>query len=227
MLAFVAAEHREFDGLMGKAERVAKLGWPLQFACMAWIRGEPVVLIADGPGPKLAGRALEIAREYQNLNGIVSTGFCGALNPALQACDIFVPIEVLNVGQALSPAKMNRVHHTGKLLSIDRVVSTAAEKAELFKTGADAVEMEAGTLAAKAAEFNLPFYCVRVVSDTAAESFPLDFNQVRDREGRFSRAKILGAAMRKPSIFPALMNLNQRSKKAAQALGDFIADARF
>jgi len=41
-----------------------------------------------------------------------------------------------------------------------------AEKADLRLTGADAVEMEAAAVAAKATEWNIPFYCVRVVTDT-------------------------------------------------------------
>jgi hypothetical protein len=68
---------------------------------------------------------------------------------------------------------------------------------------------------------------VRVVTDTREESFPLDFNQMRHADGHFSRTKILAAALRRPRSFPELMKLNKRTKRAAQALGDFLADARF
>jgi hypothetical protein len=87
--------------------------------------------------------------------------------------------------------------------------------------------MEAAGVAAKAKEYNLPFYCIRVVTDTAGESFPLDFNQMRDANGRFSRSKILAAAFRKPTVFPKLLKFDKTSKDASQALGDFIADTRF
>lgn len=253
MLAFVAAERREFDGMLGRIDRVIKLDWPLRFARMAWLNGEPIVVVANGPGPKLAGWAAEIVRKRQKLKGLVSTGYCGALNPALEPCDIFVATEVLGVAHALSmprwPGASSRAlliaekrppvldarrqhscerHKTGKLLSIDRVVSTAVEKANLRQTGADAVEMEAGGVAAKAAEWDIPFYCIRVVTDTAAENFPLDFNQMRDADGRFSRTKIAAAALRRPgSVLPELLRLNNRCKDASQALGDFIVDASF
>ena len=234
MLAFVAAEHFEFDGLLRKADRVRKLDWPLRFARTAWLNGEPIVLVADGPGPKLAGRAADTVRKHQELKGLVSTGFCGALNPALEPCDIFVASEVVTLsrdrkGVVSQPLVYARGSvRTGKLLSIDRVVSSAVEKDDLRQTGADAVEMEAAAVAAKAAEWNLPFYCIRVVTDTAAESFPLDFNRVRDADGRFSRARILAAALRRPgSVLPELLKLNKRCKDASQALGDFIVDASF
>jgi len=233
LLAFVAAERREFDGVLRKAERVEKLDCPLGFARTAWLNGEPIVLVANGPGPKLAGQAAEFVRKYKELRGLVSSGFCGALNPALKPCDIFVATEIVIPSRDRKGVASHPLAHargsvrTGKLLSIDRVVSTVAEKADLHRTGADAVEMEAGAVATKAAEWNLPFYCVRVVTDTAAECFPLDFNRMRDARGRFSRSKILAAALRRPVIFPELMKLNRRSKDAAKALGDFVASCRF
>jgi adenosylhomocysteine nucleosidase len=239
LLAFVAAERREFDGLLRRAERAVKLDWPLDFARMAWLKGEPVVLAANGPGPKLAGRATEIVRKHQELRGLVSTGFCGALDPALEPCDIFVAKEVITlshdrqgvVSQPLADARGSVTRGSvriGKLLSIDRVVSTAAEKADLRQTGADAVEMEAAAVALKAAEWKLPFYCIRVVTDTSAESFPLDFNRLRDADGRFSRTRIMAAALRRPgSVLPELLKLNKRCKDASQALGDFLVDASF
>jgi len=252
-LAFIAAERREFDGVLRKAERVTKLDWPLDFARLAWLKGKPIVVVANGPGPALAGRATEIVRKHHELNGLVSTGFCGALNPALKPCDIFVATEVVGLVHALSvprwpgasptapayrgtrpPVLDARRQHScervksGKLLSIDHVVSTAAEKADLRQTGADAVEMEAAVVGLKAAEWKIPFYCVRVVTDTSAETFPLDFNGMRDADGRFSRTRIMAAALRRPgSVLPELLKLNKRCKDASRALGDFLVDASF
>ena len=112
-------------------------------------------------------------------------------------------------------------------MSIDRVVTTAAEKAGLAQT-AGAVEMEAAAVATRAQKWSVPFYAVRVVTDTCRESFPLDFNQMRSRDGHFSMAKILAAAVLKPAtIFPELIKLNKTTKRASVALGDFLADARF
>jgi adenosylhomocysteine nucleosidase len=244
LLALVAAEAREFSGLLRHAERVVKLDWPIDFARKIWLNGRAALLLANGPGPKLAAEAVEIAKGRERLTGLVSTGFCGALDPALKPLDIFVATtisagpttfagtttfavsSILNrdregVGASCHPPK------TGTLLSIDHVAVTSAEKSQLHQTGAAAIEMEAAAVAAKAKEYNLPFYCIRVVTDTAHESFPLDFNRMRDPGGRFSRSKILAAALRHPAVFPKLLQLNKRSKDASQALGDFIADTRF
>lgn len=227
MLALIAAESREFAGLLRHTGSASKLDWPVSFARRASLRGKAILLIANGPGPKLAAQAVNAALEHGEVDGLVSVGFCGALDPELAPCDIFVATEVLGAGPALAPAGLSRPYRSGKLLSIDRVASMAGEKAELRKTGADAVEMEAAAVAERARFAHIPFYAIKVVTDAAGESFPLDFNRVRDADGRFDRGRILLASLRKPRIFPALLQLKQRCNAAAQALGDFIADTRF
>lgn len=231
MLAFVAAEAREFLGLLRRAERVVKLDWPIDFARMAWWNGQASLLVANGPGPKLAGRAAAVAKEHEELKGLVSTGFCGALDPAFEAGDILIATHILGGDGTETPVQWPAAApgsaKSGKLLSMDRVAGTAAEKSALRKSAADAVEMEAAGVAARAAEYKLPFYCIRVVTDTAQESLPLDFNRMRDTEGRFNRTRIVAAAIRRPLVFPQLLDLNRKCRDAAQALGDFIADTRF
>lgn len=179
----------------------------------------------------MAGEAVDVVQQNKEMDSLVSIGFCGALKPSLAACDIFVASEVAGIAPALAPAS-SRPFKTGKLLSIDRVVSTAVEKVQLGQSGADAVEMEAAAVALRAQQYNVPFYAVRVVTDTVDENFPLDFNRMRsqagDNAGRFSRGRIIAAALRSPAtVFPELLKLNKRTKRASQALGDFLADARF
>jgi len=224
----VAAEAREFAGLMHNVERSERLSWPVQFARRVEYGGNVVVLVAHGPGPELAAEAVRVAAERERITTVVSTGFCGGLDPALASSDIFVAREVMGLGPALVPVHPNGRFAVGALISSDRVVVTAKEKAELRDTGGDAVEMEAAGVAKAAERLSLPFYCVRVVTDTAAESLPLDFNRMRDREGRFSRIRIIAAGLRSPGIiFPKLMKFNESCKSASSALGEFLANCRF
>jgi len=79
-----------------------------------------------------------------------------------------------------------------------------------------------------AARWQVPFYCVRAVSDTAHEDLPLDFNLYRDRAGRFSLSKIALAAIRRPfTRIPALRRLEANCNVASESLGAFFADCRF
>jgi hypothetical protein len=88
--------------------------------------------------------------------------------------------------------------------------------------------MEAEALAERAESWGVPFYCVRVVTDTAGETLPLDFNALRDADGRFRRSRVVLAAMRHPGVLvPQLLKLDRRCREASVLLGDFIADCRF
>jgi adenosylhomocysteine nucleosidase len=216
----VAAEAREFAGILRRFGKSSKLDWPAQFAREANWKGDRWLMIANGPGPRLVNEALSSRVEA---SAIISTGFCGALDPALQIGDVVVG----NTGKL--PESRRVRFHTGGIHSIDRVACTAAEKSEFHdQTGAIAIEMESAAAAWKAVEWDLPFYCIRSVSDTAADDLPLDFNEYRDSGGRFSRTRIAMAALARPlTRVPALLRLDRNCQKAAEALGDFFADCRF
>jgi hypothetical protein len=108
------------------------------------------------------------------------------------------------------------------------VAVSAAEKAQLFEsTGARVTEMEAAAVADEAQRRDVPFYCVRVVSDAASDTMPLDFNLYRAPSGRFRRGRIIGAALARPTSIRGLMRLNTDSLRAARRLGDFLVYCRF
>ena len=73
MLVFVAAERRELEGLLVHVEEVATVDWPLDFARVGRLNGTPVVMVANGPGPKLAGTAVDVVKEHQKMDGQLSS----------------------------------------------------------------------------------------------------------------------------------------------------------
>src|SRR5439155_8865135 len=92
-MLFVAAEAREFSGLLPFCESVKKLDWPLEWARTARLNGLRVYLAANGAGPKLAAKAVDFARyalQDGNPEGVVSVGFCGGLDRSLRIGDVFV-----------------------------------------------------------------------------------------------------------------------------------------
>ena len=226
-LVFVAAEEREFDGLLNHLQRVEKPHWAVRFAARGSLDGRPVALVANGPGPALAKAAAEEAKKrLDGVDGFVSTGYCGALDNGLKPWGIVVASEVN--GSAVNQPAAGLDYVGGPMLSQDRVAGTAEEKSRLRESGAIAVEMEAAGVGQVAREAGVPFYCIRVVTDAASQTLPLDFNRMRDARGRFSRARILAAAARRPRrILPELMKLRRTCKGASLALGDFIANCRF
>ena len=88
----VAAEGREFEGVLKRASSVRPLDWPgAAFSREAACGHSRWFLVANGPGPRLVERAL--ARKPE-VDRVLSVGFCGALDPALQIGDIVVSGEV-------------------------------------------------------------------------------------------------------------------------------------
>ena len=184
-----------------------------------------LIKVANGPGPKLAREGAESVQERVDV--VVSTGLCGALDPALRIGAIFVATEV-NGWRSELPVS-GKPFRSGPLVSVDRVAQTADEKRRLrLDTGAMAVEMEAEAVAAFANRIGRPFYCIRAVSDGADDSFLVDLNAARTSSGRFSVPRILLQAARRPlTVGPELLRLRRNAGLAARALGEFFADCDF
>lgn len=231
LLLVIAAEPGELRGILAHCSGVQRLDWPVWFARTGELNGKRLFLVANGPGPDLAAKAADVALARMSPDAVISTGCCGALEPGLAAGDIFVAHSVRS-GESCYPASLQHigttVHRTGDLVSVSKVAGTVEEKARLASTGAAAVEMEAAAVARAAVRAGVPFYCIRAVLDCAGEGFELDFSALRSADGRFSRTRILGAALARPvTRVPELIRLARGTRLAARALGDFFADCRF
>jgi len=112
-------------------------------------------------------------------------------------------------------------------LTVNRFISTAEEKHRLHATGAIAVEMEAAAVAAEAGRLDLPFFCIRSVSDPAHQTFPIDFNQARRRDGTFSTPRIAAQAALSLSAWRELIGMGRAAHRSAEALGQFLGSCRF
>lgn len=226
-LALIAAEPREFDGLLRRMAEVRE-----EVSSFHWVRrglwkGRGVLLIANGAGPERAGEA---ARACSGSAAIINIGFCGALASNLGIGDVIVADRVFFQDQVFeckgfttSPA----VSH-GPVLSHPRIVATASEKERLRQSGAIAVEMEAGAVAAFARDAGIVFYCVRSVSDLAGESFANDFNAVLGADGRVRVGALVGRALLRPfTRLPELARLKRRCDRASEQLGEFLDSCSF
>ena len=223
MLLFVAADAMEFRGLIPFCESVAPAPFPVVWARTAHLNREPILMIANGAG---AARAAAAVDAVAGARAIVSTGFCGAVDPSLRIGEIFVANAI--GGTPIPAPQSGRNYAAGVLASIDHVAQTAAEKQKLHETGAAAVDMEAAGVLARAQTRNLPCFCVRSVTDLAEETFANDLNAALRSNGHFDTMQILRSAMCRPfTRIPELVRLRRRCSIAARTLGEFLADCRF
>jgi adenosylhomocysteine nucleosidase len=226
----VAAEAREFAGLLPFCSDVRRLQWPVGWARYGESGGRQMWMVANGAGRAHAARAVEVGFPACRPEVIVSMGFCGALDPALEIGDVFGATEVDAAGERFPVCLpvSDLPHSTGVVASIGHVAQTVAEKQTLRASGASAVEMEAGGVAERAREYKLPLFCVRAVTDRADQSFVTDFNGALRSDGHFDTIRILSSAIRNPGhAFPELIRLRKYCNMATRTLGGFIVGCRF
>jgi adenosylhomocysteine nucleosidase len=225
-ILFVAADPRELNGWVNRWEGVRSVALAVNWARAGKWKGRAVAAIANGAG---AERAFTAAIMAGKISAVCSTGFCGALDSALNIGDIVVATEVRN-GTRLYPTSLpaGPQAQLGPVVSIDHVAQTAAEKSDLSASGAIVVEMEAAGIARAAEDRGVPFYCIRAVSDLAGETFANDFNAALTPDGRFSIASLVAGALVSPQKrFGELLRLQRRTAVASKNLGDFLADCTF
>ncbi len=227
----VAADPMEFKGMLRHLTDVqTATRAPVDWTRSARLGTYELMLATNGAGMKRAAAAVEACLENFRAEAIVSTGFCGALEPKFAIANV-VAGTAISTGSGTFPAlqpSSRRQHHMGVVCSIDHIAQTAAEKRDLRAGGGSVVEMEAGGVAERARARDLPFYCVRVVTDLAEEDLANDFNRALRPDGHFVTISILRGALRNPLIrLPELFRLRHRCIQASLALGDFIADCQF
>ena len=229
-ILFVAADKMEYAGLLPHAADMRRVRLNVSWSREVRLGPHQALLAANGAGAARAAAALDAACSAFHPEAVVSTGFCGALDPALAVAAIVVAtcIRAADADYPALPVRSGFPFSAGPIRSIGHVARTAEEKLNLRAGGACAVEMEAAGVAARALERGLPFYCIRSVTDLAGETLHNDFNKALRPDGHFATISILASALRYPALrLPELFRLRRRCLSASLALGSFLADCRF
>ena len=130
-LLMVAADAMEFPGILAHASEVRPRGDRGGLGAVRELGRAPVLLAANGAGARRAAAAVDAALEHFDAEAVVSTGFCGALDPELADCRCRGGERDLGGQRRSSPRRYPssaRPHHTGVVCSIDHVAQTAEEK---------------------------------------------------------------------------------------------------
>jgi len=176
-----------------------------------------VSILIVGIGRQNAEKSI---REFLAANSpelVLTCGFAGGFDPGLNIGDVvFDPVagsQQLATRLAAARAK------PAKFFCADRIATTVTEKQKLrTETGADVVEMESAAIQAVCAEKKVPCATVRVISDTALEGLPLDFNALAKPDKSMDFGKLAWAIARSPGKIGALMALQKKTSFAAGQL---------
>jgi adenosylhomocysteine nucleosidase len=174
---------------------------------------------------------------------VLTCGFAGGLNPDLKLGDVVFELSNRRdefhesqtkkeigdlIGDSWNSSLREKLLASGakplKFFCADRIATTVAEKKKLrAETGADAVEMESATIHAVCRERGIPCTTIRVISDTASEDLPLDFNALSKPDKNLDFGKLFLAIAKSPGKIGALMQLQKKTKFAAEQLAEVLA----
>lgn len=152
---------------------------------------------------------------------VLTCGFAGGLNATLATGDVVFDVdpELEEIGRILEDGGGRRV----RFHCDSRVATTPAEKAVLRGgTGADAVEMESGVIRRLCRDRGVSSATVRVISDAAHESLPLDFNALMTPRMTMHYGKLAGTLASRPWVIPRLMRFQKHLGAASGALAESL-----
>jgi adenosylhomocysteine nucleosidase len=209
-------EHKSIVVCFALAEEAG----PFQKQCGA------VPVFFTGIGKANAEKALREYLKDHSPGFLLTCGFAGGLDPRLNIGDVV--FETANgtggKGEAVHAKLIAAGAKPAKIYCADRIASTVAEKKKLREeTGAEAAEMESGAIQAVCRERGIPCATVRVISDTANEDLPLDFNEFLTPDKKLDMSKLMMSVAMKPWKMGALMELQKKTKLAAERLSEVLA----
>jgi adenosylhomocysteine nucleosidase len=111
------------------------------------------------------------------------------------------------------------VRTSGRLLTVDRIIASSAEKARTRqKHQADLIDMETSALALMARERLLRFLSVRVISDDASAELPPEIATLLAHTGSYRAGAALRALWQRPSALKDFWTLHARALESADRL---------
>jgi adenosylhomocysteine nucleosidase len=225
-IGIVAALSIEVGYLVDRLAKVRKYSGPRHSIVEGECAGKIVALIVTGVGREPAARGTRTLLDGHRPRWVLSAGFGGALNPDLARFDLVMPSEVVDlkghvypVDEGVPVAERNPRIKAGRLLTVDGIVRTAAEKAELrARFGADVVDMESAGVAAACAERSARFLSIRVISDEAEADLPPEVATMITGSGSYRVGAALRAIWNRPSSLKDFWALHEHAREAADRL---------
>jgi len=179
---------------------------------------EQLVAVCGGIGPEAARRATEAVISLYKPSFVLSVGFAGALDGSLQVGRVFEPRLVIDAGDG---SRTDTGVGSGVLVSFGSVAGPE-QKARLANSyQAQAVDMEAGSVAKAAEAHGLRFGAVKVVSDDAGFEMP-SLERFVGSDGSFASGRFALHAALRPSTWGVVIRLARNSAKAARQLCDYL-----
>ncbi|MGA2572229.1 MAG: nucleoside phosphorylase [Terracidiphilus sp.] len=181
---------------------------------------EEWIAACAGAGQEAATRAFVALEEGGPIDLVFSVGWAGALRPD------FAPGSAHNVGGVVDLKTGERFAceaGAGELwlVTSPRVADRREKERLAVDYYAGLVDMEAAAIARLAAMREIPFYCIKGVSDGFNERLP-DFDRFLSPTGQLQLARFVLYVLLRPWHWPALIRMGENSRKASRRIADSL-----
>ncbi len=173
-----------------------------------------------GAGQDAASRAFAAIEDGGPIDLVFSVGWAGALRGGV------VPGRAYNIAGVIDVRTGERFNcdaEAGEIwLVTSHRVCDEEEKRRLASTySAGLVDMEAAAVARLAAMREIPFYCIKGVSDSLTAHLP-DFNRFLSPDGHLQLGRLALFSLLRPWYWPALLEMGENSRKASQSMAESL-----
>jgi adenosylhomocysteine nucleosidase len=154
---------------------------------------------------------------------LVSFGLAGGLDPGLRPGMVVIPEKVLCEGEIFAVDADLAARFGGctghSLLAGTSIAADAKTKRVLLNTtGAQAIDLESGSVARIAASYSLPFAVVRAICDPAERNLPPAALIALDQAGAIGFIAVLQSVLRRPGQIAGLLALARDVGRAREGL---------
>ncbi|MCC6487698.1 MAG: hypothetical protein IT364_09375 [Candidatus Hydrogenedentes bacterium] len=192
--------------------------------------------LETGIGPSNAAKAIDSYLGKHAISCAVHIGYAGALSPVLSLGEVLVADSIIGAEDCPVDPKLQCVAEAlpvkgvylrrGRVVTLDRILATAAEKQEVARAHSAAlpacVDMESAPVAKACAAHGVPYIALRCITDTLNDDLPIDFNECRGRDGNIHTMRIMWAAAHHPSSIAGLIEMRRRARDCARNLAEVV-----
>lgn len=186
------------------------------------------LLVQAGIGAQRTVAALNKSVRQKQASRVIHFGYAGGLSPSLEPghMPVFTSIaepsgRLIAIDQPI-PRVLIRDEPAPpglRLLSVPYLIHRAEDKRRLLKFhNAVAVDMESFAVAQACAQLQLPYQCVRAISDPADMALPSGAESWLDHEGNVRLSRVIGFLLTHPRWINTVLHLGRNSKVASAVL---------
>ena len=184
-----------------------------------------------GMGRRRATLGTELLLDGHHPGWVLSAGFSGGLSADLNVGEFVLGNSLFDSetsAEFLTPLKRQSESageetRIGRLLTVDRIVRTSAEKQQLAdRYQALAVDMESAAVAAVCQQRAVRFLAVRVISDDLATDLPPEILTIVGGSGSMRLGATIGALWKRPGCISDLWPLRENALRCSDRLAAYL-----